>query len=566
MVVGRKPFLQKICSRKSAGVLFMGMIFAAGLCANTHAIKATVPTPPMGWNSYDCFCYGVTEAQFMANAHYMANNLKQYGWQYCVVDYIWWVPDQGAGYPPNQNGNWNFGNMDQYGRFQPDTTRFPSAKGGRGFKPLADSTHNLGLKFGIHLMRGVPKAAYNKNCSIYNSSYTCVQACNTGDPSSFTDYMYGVNMSNPAGQAYLNSILSLYNGWGVDFIKVDDLLTYTTNFHVPEIIGYANAIASVSREIVFSTSPGPTPVAQDSVIMQYANQWRLVADFWDNWAALVNAFQTAETWRKLLVNGKQISGPGHWLDVDMLPLGHLSLYGPPLGSPQPRYSLQTLSKGEHKLMFFLWCINNSPLIWGGNLPDNTNDPFYDSLTKNSDAIYINQHGTSGRVVKGFAPDSTTVWCSTHPADTTTKFVALLNLTGRTVSMSVTLSSIGITGTVPVRDVWSGRALGNFTTTFSQSVTTHNAGLFILGNGSTSVIPQPARIKKAAQPFTEKIFLTTGDRCVIPSVFAGKTVKVSVYDLGGKMLNSVVTSDRSIRLLKYIKQGGNIGIVKITAVR
>ena len=353
---------QSIARRtRTFGFLALYLICASGFFVTTHAKKATVPTPPMGWNSYDCYSYGVTEAQFMANAHYMSNNLKQYGWEYCVVDYIWWVPDKGAGYPPNQSGNWNFGNMDQYGRFLPDTTRFPSAKGGKGFKPLADSVHNLGLKFGIHLMRGVPCASVHKNCPIYNSTYTCTQAADQTSTSSFTDYMYGANMNNSAGQAYLNSILSLYNDWGVDLIKVDDL---TSPYHRPEVIGYANAIATVSREVVFSTSPGPTPVAEDSIIMQYANQWRLVSDFWDNWNALVNAFQTAETWRKLLVNGKQISGPGHWLDVDMLPMGHLSLYGPPIGSPQPRYSLQTLTPGEHKLMYFLWCINNGPLILG----------------------------------------------------------------------------------------------------------------------------------------------------------------------------------------------------------
>jgi alpha-galactosidase len=112
----------------------------------------------MGGNSCNCYSYSVTEAEFMANAHYMANNLKQYGWQYCVVDFVWWIPYNGT-YGNNLSGNWNFGYMDQYGRFLPDTTRFPSSRGGRGFKPLADSVHNLGLKFGIHVMRGVPRMA-----------------------------------------------------------------------------------------------------------------------------------------------------------------------------------------------------------------------------------------------------------------------------------------------------------------------------------------------------------------------------------------------------------------------
>ena len=143
----------------ASGVLAVFLVFTSGLFMTSQAIKAPDLTPPMGWNSYDCYGYGVTEAQFMADVHYMANNYKQYGWQYCIVDYVWWIPDLGASANINQQSNWNLGNMDQYGRFLPDTTRFPSAKGGKGFQALADSVHNLGLKFGIHVMRGVPRMA-----------------------------------------------------------------------------------------------------------------------------------------------------------------------------------------------------------------------------------------------------------------------------------------------------------------------------------------------------------------------------------------------------------------------
>ncbi len=539
------------------------MIFTSGIFVPAHAVKAVDSTPPMGWNSYDCYSYGVTEAEVMANAHYMADSLKQFGWQYCVVDYIWWVPDEGAGYPPNQNSNWNFGNMDQYGRFLPDTTRFPSAKGGAGFKPLADSIHNLGLKFGIHLMRGVPKAAYHKNCPVFNSTYTCVQACDTTDPSTFTDYMYGANMKDSAGQAYLNSILSLYNGWGVDLIKVDDLLTNSTNFHLPECIGYANAIASVSRPVLFSTSPGPTPVSEDTNLIKYANQWRLVSDMWDSWSAITNAFPTAETWRKILINGQQISGPGHWLDVDMLPFGHLELYGPPVLTSTPHYSLTTLTRGQHKLVFFLWCINNGPLIWGGNLPDNSTNPFYDSMTMNSAALFIDQHGTNGKVLKGYSPDSTPIWYSTHPTDTTTKFVGMFNLSGKTATMSVNLSSIGINDTVSVTDVWTGNSLGKFSTTFSQSLTSENAGLYILGNGATTgTLPAPSR-KNSVSRNSEKNCMYTGNRFIIPSSYSGKTVRVAVFNLSGKLLKSVITRDRSITLYKNQGHGEQVSIVKIT---
>ena len=117
-------------------------------------------TPPMGWNSWDCFGANVTEAEVKANADYMAEHLKDYGWEYIVVDIRWFVENQTTGY-------YNFKDpkyvLDEYGRYMPAVNRFPSAGNGNGFKPLADYVHSKGLKFGIHLMRGVPTLAVEKS-------------------------------------------------------------------------------------------------------------------------------------------------------------------------------------------------------------------------------------------------------------------------------------------------------------------------------------------------------------------------------------------------------------------
>jgi alpha-galactosidase len=314
--------------------------------------------------------------------------------------------------------------------------------------------------------------------------------------------------------------------------------------------------------VAFSTSPGATPLSQASHVMQYANQWRLVGDLWDNnWSQFTNALQVAESWRNTLVGGQIIAGSGHWPDVDMLPFGHLSLDGP---VPPARYSLSTRTKGEHKVLYFLFCISNNPLQWGGNLPDNSNDRFYDSLMMCRDAIFINQHGIRGRVLRSYTTN-TPVWVSTHPTDTTTKFLYLANISGASSAISVTLSTIGITGTVPVRNAWTGASLGNFTTTFSQTIPSHDAGLYILGNGTTATNPVP-RTEKPVQAAGEKVFLATGNRCVIPASFAGKTVRVATYGLGGKLLNSVITRDCSVPLYKGEACGEKVGIVKITVIR
>lgn len=120
---------------------------------------AWAPTPPMGWNSWDCYGPTVTEDEVKANADYMAKNLKEYGWEYIVVDIRWYVENDHAGGYNQEDPVYV---MDESGRFTPALNRFPSAARGKGFKPLADYIHNLGLKFGIHVMRGIPVIAVKK--------------------------------------------------------------------------------------------------------------------------------------------------------------------------------------------------------------------------------------------------------------------------------------------------------------------------------------------------------------------------------------------------------------------
>jgi alpha-galactosidase len=545
-----------------AGVCCAAFLMASGFAINAYAVKAPCLTPPMGWNSYDSYSYAVTQAQFMANAHYMADSLKKYGWEYCIVDFIWWIPQNGR-YGNNQSSNWSFGRIDQYGRFLPDTTRFPSAKGDVGFKALADSVHNLGLKFGIHVMRGVPRMAARNNTVIYNSTYTCKQAADTTSTCSWMDWMWGTNMNSPAGQAYLNSILELYDSWDVDFIKVDDL---SSPYHTTEVVGYANAIASVSREIVLSTSPGPTPLDTAHHIMQYANQWRLVNDLWDDWNEVKNGLVVAQNWRNKTVNGSIVAGAGHWPDVDMLPFGHLSFAGfGPVGNP--RYSDSLLTKGQHKVLFFLYCISNNPLMWGGNLPDNNHNPFFDSLMMCSEAIFINQHGIKGRVLKSCSSSSPSIWVSTHPTDTTTKYIYMADTTNSSLTASVTLNTIGFSSTeaVPVYNVWTKAGLENSTGTFTQTIAAHDAVLFRLGNGTPTSINNVSGINQNAHFAAEKVFCTIGNECVIPSSYSGQTVKVSVYDPSGKLLKSVVTRECSIMFDKGNVHGQKVSIVKISVV-
>ncbi len=245
--------------------------------------------PPMGWNSWDCYGTAVTEKIVLQNADYMAEHLKEFGWEYVVVDIQWSRPDaENHQYEPFAPLV-----MDEYGRLLPAENRFPSAAGGKGFKPLADYVHSLGLKFGIHIMRGLPRAAAHQRLPIEGSGFFCHQAANPHSVCAWNPDMYGLNCDQAAAKAYYESIFRLYAQWGVDFVKCDDIAReYPHCEREIELISAASR--SCGREIVLSLSPGPAPVERAEHLKKYANMWRITDDFWDDWRLLLNMFERAE--------------------------------------------------------------------------------------------------------------------------------------------------------------------------------------------------------------------------------------------------------------------------------
>ena len=213
------------------------------------------PTPPMGWNSWDCFGTTVTEDEVKANADYMAKNLSAHGWKYIVVDIQWYEPNAKAhGYRKNAELI-----TDEYGRLLPASNRFPSSADGKGFKPLADYIHSLGLKFGIHIMRGIPRQAVRQNLSIKGTDLRAADIADTNSICPWNTDMYGVKANTPGGQEYYNSIIELYTEWGVDYIKADDMTAFNgkpaDENRLNEITALSNAIKKYKRPIVLSLSP-----------------------------------------------------------------------------------------------------------------------------------------------------------------------------------------------------------------------------------------------------------------------------------------------------------------------
>ena len=342
--------------------------------------KSWAKAAPCGWNSWDCFGAGVNEEQLIANADYMAKHLKQYGWEYIVCDIQWYEPKACS------NDYNNFAELccDEYGRLIPAQNRFPSSKGGKGFKPIADYIHSLGLKFGIHIMRGIPRQAVHADLPIKDSEYTARQVAHHFSICSWNTDMYGMKNCDGA-QDYYNSIIKMYADWGVDYIKCDDIAVtefrkwdnpYSADYEIEML---RNAIDSCGREIVLSLSPGPALRDKAEHLKANANMWRLTGDFWDLWEHLYAMFDKCEEWQG-------VRGVGSYSDCDMLPIGRISKLCSYHGA-QNRMS--NFTHDEHYTLMTLWGIFGSPLMIGGNMPEN--DDFTLSLLNNAE--YMNMHRT-----------------------------------------------------------------------------------------------------------------------------------------------------------------------------
>ncbi len=427
----------KVAAKNSAGTAKTEIKI---VCGDTLAL-----TPPMGWNSYDAFGDNVVESEVLANARYVAEKLQPLGWDTVVVDYCW--SDPGA-HDNNRNARANAPlAADAFGRLLPATNRFPSAIGGQGFKPIADQVHALGLKFGIHIMRGFPRNSVAANLPIEGSTFTAAEAGNTNSKCVWCPDMFGVN-SNAAGQAWYDSCARLWAGWGVDYIKVDDL---SEPYHLAEVEMVRRAIDRCGRSIVFSTSPGETPVGQATNVMTHANLWRVSGDFWDDWKSLNHEFSLGARWHDFV-------GPGHWPDADMLPIGHLSISNRSVGPDR----FTRFTRDEQLTHISLWSLLPSPLMIGANLPDN--DDWTAALLTNPEVLAVNQDpaGKPARRIAG-QPQSAEIWMK-ELADGSFA-IGIFNRTDQSVKVDLSWRNLGFRSAPKVRDLWLRTDVGrqkNFT--------------------------------------------------------------------------------------------------------
>jgi alpha-galactosidase len=425
----------------------------------------------MGWNSWDAFGLTITEAQFKANATVLAG-LRQYGWQYAVIDEGWYMADPAGRTVPEKKYLWN-----AHGLLIPAPNRFPSAAGGAGFKPLADWAHAEGLSFGIHIIRGIPRQVADANLPISGTKFSARDAADTSSPCPWDQGNWGVK-DNAAGQAYYDSMLKLYANWGVDFIKVDCI---SNNPYRPtEIRQIAEAIRKTGRPIVLSLSPGPTALEHAAEVAKYAQMWRITNDHWDVWApahrpgagefpfGLKDEFDRIAEWEPHVA-------PGHWPDPDMLPWGWL---GPNPGLGAPRQSRET--HDEQQSEFTLWSMGRAPLILGANLT--RLDDFTRSLITNREVLGIDQHAGNSHPLEHLPPgfENMRVWVAEVEANRHRRqYVAFFNLGDAPANLHGSWQQLGLQGVNQgARNVWTGKRLED-SNRFNLALPPHGSTLFCI---------------------------------------------------------------------------------------
>jgi hypothetical protein len=394
----------------------------------------------------------VQEHEVKANADYMAEHLRRYGWEYIVVDIRWFVEnDKAGGY--NQTDPRYV--MDEYGRYTPALNRFPSAAGGKGFRPLADYVHAKGLKFGIHIMRGIPREAVARKLPVKGTRLTADQLYSPESPCAWLADNYTV-ADVPGGQEYYDSLIELYASWGVDFLKVDDI---SRPYHSREVEMIREAIDKSGRSIVLSLSPGATPVAEAGHVSVHANMWRMVDDLWDVWEDVVSLMRVARGWFPTV-------GPT-WPDCDMIPLGKLSIRGE-RGEERP----SRLSRSEQRALMTFFAIFRSPLMFGGDLP--SLDEFTRSLLTNSAVLEMHREGREPRLI--FWQDGKVAITSRRDRSSE-RYIALFNLSDREATVSAPLAAAGIDGDGECFDMWTGEARGRAREAISVQLLPHSAALY-----------------------------------------------------------------------------------------
>ncbi|MEX2428820.1 MAG: glycoside hydrolase family 27 protein [Bacteroidales bacterium] len=444
----------------SIGLLLLA-IYACSNQKQEEKAESLAQTPPMGWNSFDSYGVYLHEEAALANVEAFAEKLKPHGYEYFVIDAGWFGEFElqpGTIYPAEKHAQKM--NFNEYGLLQPSETYFPN-----GLQPIIDRCHELGFKFGLHLMRGIPREVYHLDLPIKGTEYTARDITDTTSICNWNHQNYGVDMSKPGAQEFYNSLINQMADWGVDFVKYDDLVPFPE-----EIKGIANAIEQCGRPMVYSLSPGGSTNPNHIEAFKRAHMLRVTSDIWDEQKGLNQAFKAWRKWQ-----GKE--EPGFWIDMDMIPFGQLQLMSPkPEGVRGDESKAELIKKmkagelknfellsgkGFHRRSEFtkdqmhtfitLRALAASPLMMGGDLP--TLDDFSLKLITDKDVLECNQNGVMGHLV--YEANGIEIW-NTPMKNSDGGWIGIFNRTGDATTISLDQKDLGLEDGVSydLENIWN----------------------------------------------------------------------------------------------------------------
>jgi hypothetical protein len=410
-------------------------------------------TPVLGWSSWSFIRNHPTAANIKAQARALhESGLQELGYQYVNLDDFWYEC-------PGSQGP----NVDQYGRWVTDPTKFPPDGNTNGMKVVANYVHSLGQKFGIYVTPGISKQAVAKKTTIKGTQYTADQIADPSIPSANYNCkgMVGINFNKPGAQAFINSWADMLASWGVDYVKLDGI----SNKNTADIKAWSDAIRQSGRPMVLDVTQGSYTRAIAPVLMKYADQWEFAPDIecykcekndspypLTSWKDVENRFNYVAEWQPY-------AGPGGFNDYDSIEVGNSDNDG--------------LTPAERQTQMSLWALGSSPFILGVDLTHL--DPADLRFLKNTAVLAVDQDSIAAkRVVNSgskqvFAKEETN-------GDV---IVGLFNTGGREQKVSVQATAVGLPRSEKgylLKNLWTD-STAKAGETISASVPSHGVVLY-----------------------------------------------------------------------------------------
>lgn len=430
--------------------MMLGMVLLLVSCmiAAQTRIQQFAPNPPLGFNSFDSYRSHLSQDKAHSLIDIMSEKYLPYGYEYFVMDAGWYSDVElypGSDYPSKRKGL----TLDEFGLYEPSLAYFPD-----GIGALASYAHKKGLKFGVWIMRGIPRQAVDQNLPVKGTSYFARDIADTTSICVWNQSNFGIDMTKPGAQAYYNALIDKLAGWGIDFIKVDDMVPNPS-----EIVAIARAIEEGGHKMVFSLSPGDVHHPAHLVYYRRANMLRITRDIWDNPLSIEKGFFA---WEKF----QGTERPGFWPDLDMIPFGRLNVVATenvPGISTERRARQSEFSREQMRTFITQRAMAASPLIIGGDLL--TMDQFSYSLLTNREMLTCNQNGVMG--VNVYRAGNIDVWLTPHNSDPTKGWIGVFNRSKSDRDVTLTKQDIGLVmfeasynltaarQSFELTDIWSG---------------------------------------------------------------------------------------------------------------